>query len=99
MFEKRIKVRRLNTSLFVPESQAKLYLNKGYSIIGEDGAVVKEAVPNEFTELKIAFEEHTRIIEELKAENAELKAKLEKPKKTTKKVEEKVEVEETTETV
>ena len=70
---KTVMVRRGNVVLSVPEIDAENYLAKGYDILGLNGNVVKESVPNDVptlqAKLKDALEENAR----LKAEIDKLK--------------------------
>lgn len=79
-----LKVKRANVVLRINDTEKQHYLDKGYSILDENGKVVESAVPKNLTELEKAFIDHTNKIKELEAtvkkleaENAELVEKLE----------------------
>lgn len=87
--DKMVYVQRANVVLRIKESAADRYLAKGYNILEEDGkTVIKEAMPRTVGELQVAYSNHLKEIEALKAEIEELKAKVAEapaPKETSKK--------------
>ena len=84
-------VRKRNEILKVKDELVNHYLTIGYDVIGEDGTVLKKAVPNDTIQLKGEYQRLTLENEQLKEQIAELKAKLEeatKPKRTRKSTDE-----------
>lgn len=63
-----VKVRRANTVLRVPADQADRYLADGYDVIGDNGEIEKESIPNDVNTLRIAYDRHVKRIAELEAE-------------------------------
>lgn len=72
------KVRRGNVVLRIADVDLQHYIDKGYSEIGPDGKVVREAIPSDVRTLQTAFKEHEKKIQELEAEVSSLKEQLEK---------------------
>lgn len=95
-----VSVQRANVVLRIKESEAERYLAKGYNILDEDGKVARKAIPGTLGELQVAYAEHIKEIDELKAEIEAYKAEIEalkakpesSPKKASKKKSEKTEV-------
>lgn len=81
------RVRRANVVLEVKDDQLERFVDMGYDVIDDAGRVIQKSVPTDIGTLTKAYMEHEAEIEKLKAELAELKAKLEK---TTKPKEEEV---------
>ena len=79
-----VKVRRANVILRVKEADVPNYLNMGYSVIGENGEILTEAIPVDVHVLQAAWVDNKKKIEELEQTNAELKAKLAKAEKAAK---------------
>lgn len=71
----------------IEESQVAYYVEQGYKIVDERGAVLKETVPTDINELRLAYREHIQTIENLKSQIAslqqELQQKVAKPVKET----------------
>lgn len=70
-----VTVKRGGSYLTVPATAVERYLAKGYDVVDENDKVVESSVPNDINLLKIAFKEHTKKIQELEAEIAQLKSK------------------------
>ena len=99
-----IYAERGNKVIAIKEESIQKYVDQGFMITDEYGNVIKNTIPVDVPNLKKAYVEHTKEIESLKAENAQLKAQIAelsvKPKKAAEKVEtvEQEEVSETAET-
>lgn len=72
----------------ITESEIQHFLNLGYNIIDTEGKVVVESMPEDIGSLKAAFKKHTEEIAKLKArinelsaENDELKVAVEQAEK------------------
>ena len=76
-----VTVKRGGSYLTVHATAVERYLAKGYDVVDENDKVVKSSVPNDVNLLKIAFKEHTKKIQELEAEIAQLKSKKQAPEK------------------
>ena len=72
--DKKIKVRRGNSSLFVAEDEKQRYLDMGYNVITEGGKVVEKSTAKDVVTLR-------ERCDELEAENATLKKQLNDVKK------------------
>lgn len=91
-------VRRANVVLKVRDEEVDKYLARGFSLLNENGEVIRSATPNDLATFKEAYirqskeiEELNSQIEELNSQIEELKAELEKArqkKSKTKQVEE-----------
>ena len=68
-----VQAQKGNKILRISEDAVERYLGMGYSIIGDDGAVVKQGIPVDNNQLKLAYNQNMREIESLKAEIATLK--------------------------
>ena len=66
--EKGNRVRRID------ESEIQRYAEQGYEITDGKGTVLRETVPTDVPNLKLAYIEHTKEIAELKAQIAALTA-------------------------
>jgi regulator of replication initiation timing len=76
-------VQRANVILEVADDDIQYYYQKGYNQIDEKtGKVILEAIPTDISVLRAKYMEHLKEIEELQAENEDLKKQLNK--KTTK---------------
>lgn len=72
--DKKIKVRRGNSSLFVAEDEKQRYLDMGYNVITESGKVVEKSTAKDVVTLR-------ERCDELEVENATLKKQLNDVKK------------------
>ena len=68
------KVRKGNKILTVADDAVERYINQGYSVIDETGAIVTKAIPVGNNQLKAEYIRMSETIESLKAEIKELKA-------------------------
>ena len=71
-----VQAQKGNKILRISEDAVERYLSMGYSIIGDDGAVVKQGVPVDNNQLKLAYNQNMREIESLKAEIISLKEQI-----------------------
>lgn len=65
----RVKVKKENKVLYVPEDRLPYYLNEGYDQIDEDGKVVKRAVGGR----TVSLAEYNRVVAELEKTRVALK--------------------------
>ena len=72
---------RGNRVIQIEEYNIPKYVEQGYNIINNNGAVLQGAVPTDVQVLKKSYSQHIKEIEGLKAEIASLKAELENAKK------------------
>lgn len=86
------QVRRANVVLTIKDDQVERFLDMGYDVLDTTGAVVKESAPRDPNVLRRAYLEHeaeiARLKDELRVANEKIATltAVEKPKKTTKKV-------------
>lgn len=73
--ESTVRVRRGGTYLTIAATSVERYIAKGFDVVGTDGRVINEGVPNDVNALKKAFEEHVAKIKSLEAKISELEAK------------------------
>lgn len=73
MERKLVEVERGNVVLEVPEDVVQRYIDRGFNLIDKHGNVVKASIPNDVGSLQLAFVQHTKEIEQLKNEIAQLK--------------------------
>lgn len=72
------RVRRANVILNVSAEEVDKYMAKGFSLIDEKtGAVIKQSVPTELTQLQKAYSDFQELIKQKDAEIATLKTELE----------------------
>lgn len=64
----------------IEESQIAYYVEQGFKIVDEKGAVLKETVPTDINELRLAYREHIQTIELLKNRIALLEKELQQAK-------------------
>lgn len=76
-----VTVKRGGSYLTVPVMAVERYLAKGYDVVDKNGQIIESSVPNDVNLLKMAFNEHTKKIQELEAEIAQLKSKKQAPEK------------------
>lgn len=88
MAENTVKVRRANVVLRVKQSEVDRYIDLGYKQIDDNGNVLREGVPSNLADLRMAYVEHKRKIAELEAEIEQLKADATPKKRVAKKSEE-----------
>ena len=69
-------VRKSNEILRVQDTQVNHYLDIGYDVIDERGAVLLKAVPQDNTQLKAEFAKLSQQVVELKATISNLKTQL-----------------------
>lgn len=69
-------VRKSNEILRVPDAQVNHYLDIGYDVIDERGAVLRKAVPQDNTQLKAEFAKLSNQVVEMRETIAELKRQL-----------------------
>lgn len=81
---KLIPVERGNVVLKVPEYDVQRYIDQGYSLLDENGVVIKQSIPREVGALQKAFVDHIREIESLKKQVDELQKQLAKKKSASK---------------
>lgn len=90
-------VERGNVVLTIPDRDIQHYIDKGFSLLDEQGHIVKQAVPKDLNVLQKAFIDNRKEIERLNARIAELESKKTEPvqletetskKRSKKKVEE-----------
>ena len=65
-------IRRGNVELSVSDEMLQHYLNQGYNEIDNKGKIINSGTPNNFTDLKRAYDVLTKQVESL---NSELKAR------------------------
>lgn len=86
-----IKVRRGNVILSVSKEEVDNYLAKGFDILGQNGQVVKESIPNDVptlqAKLKSALEEIEKLKKELEAVTSKKPTKKAETNKPTSKSE------------
>ena len=70
-----IKVRKANSILTVPAIDKASYLAKGYDVLGENGNVVEECLPNDTATLQAKYLELVEENKKLREELEDLKAK------------------------
>ena len=71
-----IYAERGNKVVSITEEAIQRYVEQGFKIKNDAGAVIKATVPVDIPNLKKAYVEHTRKIEALEAENASLKQQI-----------------------
>lgn len=71
-------VQRANVVLKVRDEEVDKYLARGFSLLNEDGEVIRSATPNDLATFKEAYIRQSKEIEELNSQIEELKAELEK---------------------
>lgn len=84
-------VQRANVVLKVRDEEVDKYLARGFSLLNENGEVIRSATPNDLATFKEAYIRQSKEIEDLNSQIEELKAELEKArqkKSKTKQVEE-----------
>lgn len=84
-------VQRANVVLRVRDEEVDKYLARGFSLLNENGEVIRSATPNDLATFKEAYIRQSKEIEDLNSQIEELKAELEKArqkKSKTKQVEE-----------
>ena len=69
-----VQAQKGNKILRISEDAIERYVNMGYNIIGDNGAVIQQGIPVDNNQLKLAYVQCSREIEVLKAEIADLKA-------------------------
>lgn len=72
-------VKKLNVVLTVDDSLVDSYINKGYSVISENGQVIKEAIPDDLSSLRILVAKQKEEIAKLITKIAEFEAQLKEP--------------------
>lgn len=60
----------------ITESQIDMFVSQGYRIIDDKGKVVKETIPTSISELKLAYVNHTRTIDDLTKQINDLNEKI-----------------------
>lgn len=83
------KVRKGNVSLRIKDSEVEYYVGRGFDVI-ENGEVVRKATPVSIEDFRRALSNTEVELAEVKKENEELKAEIERlksAKKPTKKTE------------
>ena len=78
-------VKRANVVLRVTTAELDKYLAKGYSIIDENGNVIRQAEPNDLAAFRTAYVEQAKEIAALRTQIATLEAELEKQNAKSKK--------------
>ena len=73
MERKLVEVERGNVVLKIPEDTVQRYIDRGFSLLDENGNVIKTSIPNDVGTLQKAFVEQSEEIKKLKAELAKLK--------------------------
>ena len=71
-------VQRANVVLKVRDEEVDKYLARGFSLLNEDGEVIRSATPNDLATFKEAYIRQSKEIEDLNSQIEELKAELEK---------------------
>lgn len=71
-------VQRANVVLKVRDEEVDKYLARGFSLLNENGEVIRSATPNDLATFKEAYIRQSKEIEDLKEQIEELKAELEK---------------------
>ena len=71
-------VQRANVVLKVRDEEVDKYLARGFSLLNENGEVIRSATPNDLATFKEAYIRQSKEIEELNSQIEELKAELEK---------------------
>ena len=82
MGNNKIRVRRANVILEVPNDEKSDYINKGYSVIDESGKVIEEALSNDVNELRLQVQKLEAVITAKDEEISDLKNEV--SSKTTK---------------
>jgi hypothetical protein len=70
------RVERGNVVLHIDDADIQHYLNMGYSLTDESGKLLQKAIPTTLGEFQKAYLELTVENEQLRKENAELKAQI-----------------------
>ena len=71
-------VQRANVVLKVRDEEVDKYLARGFSLLNENGEVIRSATPNDLATFKEAYIRQSKEIEDLNLQIEELKAELEK---------------------
>jgi len=71
-------VQRANVVLKVRDEEVDKYLARGFSLLNENGEVIRSATPNDLATFKEAYIRQSKEIEDLNSQIEELKAELEK---------------------
>lgn len=79
------RVERGNVVLMVDDTDVSYYLNQGYNLTDETGAILRKAIPSNLGELQAYYLESTKKIAELEDTVAKLTAQLNSKKTSTKK--------------
>lgn len=66
----------------IDESMVQSCVEQGYRIVNEAGVVIQETIPTDMATLKLAYKQHTELIEQQKATILALEAELEELKST-----------------
>jgi len=77
-------VQKANVILEVDEEALPRFVDNGFDVLGDNGEVVKKAIPHDPAALRKALIEALQTIDNLKAEIASLKAPAVEEVKTTK---------------
>lgn len=74
-------VKRANVVLEVEDDSVPYYLERGYSVLDENGNIAVQAIPTDLGELRKFYVEATAKIEQLEKRIAELENTSDEPKK------------------
>jgi hypothetical protein len=75
-------VKRANVVLEVKDEDIQMYMSKGYSVIDENGNMLKECMPTDINALQLAYIADKKTIASLQEQIKELTAQLKASKKS-----------------
>lgn len=72
----KIRVRHANVILVVPKDEKSEYMEKGYSVIDDNGNVIEQALSNDVNELKLQVQKLESVIKAKDEEIEDLRKEL-----------------------